>query len=347
MSFKFRGLAAAVTVLLVSTSAYAADVPISEEAKAHFTAGVSLIQDPDGAKYEEAYREFKAAYAASPSWKILGNLGLSAMKLERDGEAIVAYRKYLAEGGAQIDADERAQCQRDLQTLEAGVSQLTLQSEPAGAVLEDERLPTTGSVVRNDYGPLNGVMTIGVHPGKHRLTVKLPGHQDAVWEVVVAPGQPQTHIFKLGAAGSAAPPPPPPPRPTSSFSAEAPKDGGSGMRIGSYVALGVGVVGVGLGTFFAVSSKGKYDDANAIASSNCPSAGRCGLQASLFDEREQKAKDADGLKTLSIVSFAVGGAALATGVTLFALSGKKEEPRAARVQPYVTLGGLGVVGRFQ
>ena len=61
---------------------------VSDAAKKHFQAGVDLLTDPDGARYEEALREFRAAYADSPSWKILSNLGLSAMKLERNGEAI-------------------------------------------------------------------------------------------------------------------------------------------------------------------------------------------------------------------------------------------------------------------
>ena len=75
----------------VALPVLAQDVPISDEARAHFTTGVNLLQDPDGARYEEAYREFKEAYAESPSWKILGNLGICAMKLERDSEAISAF----------------------------------------------------------------------------------------------------------------------------------------------------------------------------------------------------------------------------------------------------------------
>ena len=120
MASRLGILGTVLVVLATAGPAIAADVPISEDARAHFTAGVNLLQDPDGARYEEAYREFKAAYSASPSWKILGNLGISAMKLERDGEAIDAYKKYLSEGGKQVDADERAQFQRDLATLEAG-----------------------------------------------------------------------------------------------------------------------------------------------------------------------------------------------------------------------------------
>ena len=84
-----------VLPLLATSAVWAADVPITDEARGHFTSGVNLLKDPDGARYEDAYREFKAAYAAAASYKILGNLGLCALKLERDGEAIDAYEEYL------------------------------------------------------------------------------------------------------------------------------------------------------------------------------------------------------------------------------------------------------------
>src|SRR5688500_2081025 len=103
------------------------DPPITEEARQHFAAGVNLLQDPEGARYEEAYREFTAAYRASPSWKILGNLGIAAMKLERDGEAISAFEKYLSGGASALAPEEREQFQRDLNTLKAGVVRITLE----------------------------------------------------------------------------------------------------------------------------------------------------------------------------------------------------------------------------
>ena len=80
----FASLVSASTILgaalTCSAPARAADVVITEEARTHFAAGVALLQDPKEPRYEEAYREFKAAYAAAPSYKILGNLGLCAMK---------------------------------------------------------------------------------------------------------------------------------------------------------------------------------------------------------------------------------------------------------------------------
>src|SRR3954464_13556123 len=81
---------------------------VSDKARAHFDAGVSLLLDPDGARYEDAYREFQVAYAASKSPRILGNLGFCAMKLERDSEAIDAYTRYLDEA-PEVDAVEREQ----------------------------------------------------------------------------------------------------------------------------------------------------------------------------------------------------------------------------------------------
>ncbi len=50
------------------------------EARRQFDAGVSLLDDPDGAKYEDAYRAFKRAYELSKSAKVLGNIGFCAMK---------------------------------------------------------------------------------------------------------------------------------------------------------------------------------------------------------------------------------------------------------------------------
>ena len=43
------------------------------EGRKAFSAGVILLQDPDGAKYDEALVQFKRAYELVGSWKVLGN----------------------------------------------------------------------------------------------------------------------------------------------------------------------------------------------------------------------------------------------------------------------------------
>src|SRR4051794_15089908 len=152
----------------------------SEEARSHFAAGVSLLQDPEGEKVEEAYRQFKTAYDLSGSPKILGNMGFCAMRLERDGEAIDAYSRYLREV-ADIDSEERAQIIRDLQTLTVGITRISLEASPPGAIIVDERVPVRGPHVTNTYGPVSGKLEIGVRPGHHIFTAKLAGYDPASW----------------------------------------------------------------------------------------------------------------------------------------------------------------------
>src|ERR1700733_9678367 len=155
---------------LVAVPARGADPPISEEARAHFKAGVNLLQDPDGERVEDAYREFKAAYAISSSSKVLGNIAYCAMRLERDGEAIDAYSRYLRDV-TDIDPEERAQITRDLQTLEVGLVRLELKIDQLDARVSDVRVPVKGGTITNAYGPVRGRIELGVRPGHHLLTV--------------------------------------------------------------------------------------------------------------------------------------------------------------------------------
>jgi hypothetical protein len=171
-----------VACACVASRARAADVPITEEARMHFAAGVVLLQDPKAPRYEEAYREFKAAYAAASSYKILGNLGLCAMKIERDAEAINAYETYLKEAGPELTAQEREQIRRDLLTLKAGIVQVTVSSNPPGATFVDVRTPIEGTDVRNTYGPVLTPLTLALRRGHHVMTARMAGYQDQRWE---------------------------------------------------------------------------------------------------------------------------------------------------------------------
>ncbi len=313
--------------LQLAPTAYAQEVPISDNARAHFTAGVNLMQDPDGARYEEAYREFSAAYADSPSWKILGNLGIAAMKLERDGEAITAFEKYLGEGAATLSPEEHAQFQRDLDTLKAGVVRLTLEVNEPGATIMDERLPVAGSPVRNSYAVSGQRIEIGVRSGRHKIVAKLAGRREAVWELDAVSGQAQTHSFVLkpeatttgGSATSTTPGARP--VPTSVY---------IGLAATGAFAIGAGVVGA-----MALSKNSEFKDAN--------NGGDVGHAEDLHSS----------VDTLNLVTdVLIGAAVVSAGVTtyLYLSRPKADAPSSGwiRVQPAVgyNTGVLRVTGAF-
>ncbi|HET9954698.1 MAG TPA: hypothetical protein VFQ61_09340 [Polyangiaceae bacterium] len=334
-------------VVTASMSAHAAEVAVSEEARAHFSAGVNLLQDPDGARYEEAYREFRAAYAASPSWKILGNLGITAMKLERDGEAIEAFARYLSEGGKQLDPEERAQTERDLQTLKTGVVRIAFNASRTGARLVDERSLASGSSVVNRYGPIDSTLEIGVRAGHHRITASLAGFKDIVLELDAEPQQRLVYPLEFQAADAVAIAPPPMSSSNARSDVLVPgssleSDRRPLLRTLSYAAFGVGVVGIGAGTWLALSAKSRFDDANEM----CPEF-PCYLTQAQQDRRNELGDSGQSRKTLSLVGFVVGGVGLATGATLLVLGTRQNEKTASR-PPEVWVGpsSLGMRGQF-
>jgi hypothetical protein len=315
-------LSLAVAVLLPNVAR--AEGEISEEARQHFRAGVSFLQDPDGARYEEAYREFKAAYAASPSWKILGNLGLSAMKLERDGDAVDAFEKYLAQGGDQIDATERAQVERDLQTLRVGLVTLTLQTVPVGATFVDQRVPNRGEAIMNKYDATQGPLVVRVRSGLHRITARLAGYEDSVWEVDAAAGSSASHSFELKKLAPAQAPH------SSTTTGERPTPTSVYVGLAATGVLTAGAVVTGV---LALGKKGEFDDANEARSADA---------SDLRDETQTM-----NLVTDVLIGGAVVGAAV-TSYLYFTRPVVTPQDTALRFSPVAGPTGAGMTmwGRF-
>jgi hypothetical protein len=316
------------SALLLAPSAHAQEAEINDQARAHFQAGVNFMQDPDGARYEEAYREFSAAYRSSPSWKILGNLGIAAMKLERDGEAIDAFEKYLAGGAAALAPEERAQFERDLGTLKAGVVRLTIELSHPGATLVDERLPVTGSPVRNTYTPTGNRIEMGVRSGHHKIIAKLAGYADETWEVEAQSGVPQTHQFMFQKAAA------PGQGPVTGTPTSSERPTPTGVYVG-LAATGVFAIGAGVVGAMALGKKGDFDDAN--------------------DGSDPKGAEdlSDSTKTLNLVTdVLIGAAVVSAGVTTYLYLSRPnvDAPRSGwiRVQPAVGLnsGSLQLTGAF-
>jgi hypothetical protein len=190
------------STVFAMTLAWSAIAPakgaLNEAAQKHFDAGVSYVDDPSGSKWEEALKEFRAAYAESPTWKLMNNIGLCALNLERDGEAIEAYKEYVAHGGEKdLAAKQRKQIEKDIATLSAGLVRIVLEAEPPEATLFDERRTSKGELLVNRYLVKDGKVSLGIHPGHHKFTLEAPGYLSSTWSFEAEPASKLEHAFKL------------------------------------------------------------------------------------------------------------------------------------------------------
>lgn len=175
------------------------------EAKKHMQAGAAFYNDPAGHKCEEAIREFGKAYELSGSLNALKGMAICNLELERDGDAIEQYTKYLAGKGSSIDAAEKAQIEADLNALKASVAQVTVSADKPGARVTDVRTPSRGFPISNTYPLPIGAKKYGIHPGQHVFTASVEGKPDIVWKVEIANGGKYEHTFEFDKIPAAEP----------------------------------------------------------------------------------------------------------------------------------------------
>jgi hypothetical protein len=304
-----------------------------------------LLQDPDGARYDEAFKAFLKAYELSPSWKILGNLGLCAMKSERYSEGIEAYERYLAQSGEGLDPAERKQVERDLRIMKSTSGTVTLLVQgAAAATVEDTRTRNVGGAVVNQYDvPADGRLVLTLAAGKHSLVVEGDGKRASL-QVAVQAGANTEHTVALTTDATA-------PAATRSASTDhsasstrqEPADttqgdsASSGLRTAGLIVGGVGVaalVGGGVTGFIGLGKKSDLDD-------KCPN-DEC--RYSSPDAKSSFESDKNSLATLGNITTALligGGVLTATGVTLFVL-GAPTENEQVTMTPTLAPGFAGV-----
>lgn len=262
-----RAALAGVTLFLSSTGALAEEAQsgsppsssstIAEEARAHFRAGVAHMKHPEGSQSAQAFQEFSRAYEISKSWKVLGNLGIAAMELERDGEAIEAFRQYLLGGGPDIAESEREVVENDLKTLERNVGWVTLRLVGGTAIVTDERRGSAGVKVTNQYGGLESQLHLGLRAGNHRITVPTEDGQILSWDFQLNPGDKLEKDLVLTSAAE-------PPAPAQEDVAQEPpqkRPVPTGVFVGLAVtgALAAGATTMGILT---LNKKSSFDEVN-------------------------------------------------------------------------------------
>jgi tetratricopeptide (TPR) repeat protein len=287
------------------------DDPI-ERARLHFRLGVDFYREKN---YRAALIEFQRAYAASPHYKLLYNLGQASLELQEDNNAIGYFTRYLAEGTNEISDERRAEVEQNIIKLRARLGTVTVRTNQAGAeiYMDDTRI---------GVAPLRDPVKVSV--GRRKFVAVKHGFSDVERVIDVAAGeevvvelefraQPQIDISKLRVQAA--------PRPEEDATSPA-----------MWTGFATAAVAAGAGTMsiLTVVAQNRYNEE------------RKGLTS-----RAQLERFRDDAKTKALVADVLWGVTVAgaglTAVLLFTSGGSERESAVSvRVQPT----GLKVAGAF-
>jgi serine/threonine-protein kinase len=114
------------------------------------------------------------------------------------------------------------------------------------------------------------------------------------------------------------------------------------LRTAAYVTGALGVVSLGIGSYFGFKAISKNNDAKT----------HCSGSVCNTPEGESLTKDAQSAATVSNITIGVGAAFVVAGVVLYLTSAPKDKPESAarlELHPLVSrnLAGVGLGGTFQ
>jgi hypothetical protein len=148
-----------------------------KEASGHFRRGVELFQE--GA-YRAALVEFEKAYAVSPDYRLLYNIGQTKLQLQDYLGATQSYEGYLTEGGADVSPARREDVEKQLEALRERVGRMAIVANRDGAdvFVDDLKVGVT---------PMPG--TVSVNVGRHRVYAHAADGAQATQVLDVAGGE--------------------------------------------------------------------------------------------------------------------------------------------------------------
>lgn len=345
-----QGLWPALAVCCVS--ALLPSVAHAEASAAQKAAAESLFDDGVKAmkagRFAEACPKLEESERIDPGIGTLLYLGECYEKTGRTASAWATFREAASAAQAQGETERTRVASTRADRLQPALSKLTVRVAPETAQLASLRITRDNAVL---VSALFGV-AIPVDPGKYRIVASAEGFQNFEGEIEIGPngdskaleipalkpGQSAPVVAPVDSTpavtSAAAPPPPTEPG--------APKSSSNGLRTASYITGAVGIVGIGVGSYFGIRAISKNSDAET----HCPSGNTCTDQAGV--DLTEQAKDA---AVVSNIAFGVGAAFAVAGVVLYLSSDSAEKPAAARLRlsPMVShnLAGLGLGGSFQ
>lgn len=320
----------ASTCVALFACALSLPAPAQERATAQqlFLQGRKLLKE---GKTEQACTKFKGAAQLSKTPGVRLNLAGCWLKLGRTASAWAMYDEALSiaeqdgnTAAAKFAREQRSKLQPKLTYLDVQV--------PTAARIDGLALERDGEPLpRGAWGT-----EVPVDPGQHKLTASAPGYKS--WSTerqVTAEG---THVKIVvptlvalpHAAPRAAGAPPP--------QADIQSSSGRTQRVLAIVSGGLGVVGLGVGSFFGLRAISKKNDYK----SQLDAAGQCPDAAC-----SSTSHDASVAGNVSTVAFVAGGVLLGAGVVLW-LTAPRAHHASAGVVPMLgeREAGLSVEGRF-
>jgi hypothetical protein len=334
------GLCASIASLLFAVNAAAQD---TATAGALFDKGVA---DMEAKHFASACPAIEESQRIDPRPGTLFTLAECLAQWGKAASAVARYQEYvdlvplLAPQQQARHRDRLATARAQITKLKPTVPTLTLvlaASAPAGT-----------TVTRN--GEALGSAALGlalpVDPGEYEIVTRAPGVPDRQTRVTLELGDVKRLELETGAAAPKpnVPPEAPPAAPAAAVGvekkvpAESPRApaSGSGRRTAAYVAGGVGIAGIALGSVTGILALGKKQ----TVSDNCPN-------HDCNDAGYSAVTSGKSLALVSTIGFGVGIAGVVLGgVLLLTGSDAKPEQSARTWQPVLTAGNGTYGGGF-
>jgi len=271
-------------------------------------------------QYAEACRKLEESQRLDPQGGTLLNLAVCHAREGRTASAWVEFQEAIDAAKKAKRADRVRLATRELAQLEKKLARLTVD------VPSDARIPGL-SIQRGGERVGEGAWgtAVPVDPGVQiEISVSAEGHKEWRTTVTVAAAEQKTLVVprleKL---------PPPPPKPKTATPAEEDRERRARARetgrLVAYVAGGVGLVGVGVGTYFGLSAKSRNDDAEKHCDGSL-----CDKEGLALNEQANRAA------TVSNIGFGVGVLGLGLGTYFFLASA----PDAERKGPPANSSGV-------
>lgn len=321
-----RRAAVRLIALAGLTLAVPAFAQSSNEAAAQrlFDEGRTLMT---ASRYDEACQKFEASEKLSPAGGTLFNLGDCYEKAGKPASAWARYNE-AADRSAALKRPDAEKFARDRASALAGsLAYIQVEIDPSLKGL-------AGLTITIDDAPLAPAgwdTPIPADPGPHAIRATAPGNKPWSAHVTVA-GRGSTIAARIDALEDEPVPPRESPRPVPLVDTSR----GSTQRIVGLGVGAIGIVGVGIGSFFGLAAMSKH------GSIDCPN--------DVCASTDDKAKNDDARTdaTISTIAFAAGGALLAGGIVLYLTAPKEGSAVGLRVVPSVAQSGarLGLEGHF-